>query len=323
MVPFAPPYELNDLTDVRLSALADGQVLKFDLAANEWHNSASAALSEWSSSDAYAAGQTVLHSNNLWYATKDIASGIEPGAPFNPTVITRGTKKRDATFGTASPGLTDLETFDGSIPSWGLGDYYYWTCIDTLPYVVTTGIFAGTTITRSSGYVVLVDKDGTDGWKGTKGWLVLQAGLVPPTLTVSDPSPWKQELTDSYSKIDVERKLSALASKLSHGEAVINFLAQPPATSVEGAAYIVGLRAKGSFTGQENTIAQYINGAWVFTAPLANETHFVEELASMWTWNSSSWVKVAEVGLKMQVISAADYNALVAKDNTVVYLVKA
>jgi len=38
-IPTHAPNELNDLEDVRLGPLADGQVLKFDLTANEWHNS--------------------------------------------------------------------------------------------------------------------------------------------------------------------------------------------------------------------------------------------------------------------------------------------
>lgn len=40
-----------------------------------------------------------------------------------------------------------------------------------------------------------------------------------------------------------------------------------PPTGVEGNLYIVGTGATGAWAGQDNNLAQYIGGAWVFYTP--------------------------------------------------------
>ena len=222
------------------------------------------------------------------------------------------------------PGSTHLETFDGIIPgAWNVGDYYAWSCGAPIPYTVPAGPFAGTVINSATGFLVVVDKDGTNGWLGNLGWELLQVPTIPATIAASVANPWRKELIDSYSKADVDNKVNALAGGMSHGEAVVDFLAAPPASPVAGEAYIVSPNATGAWAGKDNQIAQWLSGAWVFTQPSADDTHLVEKLSQMWHYNGTIWVKVADLSLKMVALTQAAYDGIATKDPLTLYIISA
>jgi hypothetical protein len=318
--------DLAALHDCHVDDPHDGDALVFNGTTNLWEAvpSSASALSEWSGTRSYKSGATVLRNNNLWFATADVAPGIEPGTLINPTSIAKGTQRSLATFGPVVPGSTHLETFDGTIPgAWNVGDYYAWSCGAPIPYTVPAGPFAGTVINSATGFLVVVDKDGTNGWLGTLGWELLQSSTIPATITASVTNPWRKELIDSYSKADVDNKVNALAGGMSHGEAVVDFLAAPPASPVAGEAYIVSPNATGAWAGKDNQIAQWLSGAWVFTQPSADDTHLVEKLSQMWHYNGTIWVKVADLSLKMVALTQAAYDGIATKDPLTLYIISA
>ncbi len=68
----------------------------------------------------------------------------------------------------------------------------------------------------------------------------------------------------------------------------------PPVSPAEGDCYIVGATATGDWTGQENSIAQFVNATWRFYAPkegwhvyLTDENQFVIYDGTKWTIQES------------------------------------
>jgi hypothetical protein len=154
------------------------------------------------------------------------------------------------------------------------------------------------------------------------------AGLARDNMLKYDGTSWVNWVpnymtaANAYTKAEVDSKVANLTAGLSHEEAVLGMQAAPPANPQLEDLYIVYGVGTGAWAGHNNELAQWDGTAWKFTTPKANETHLNEATNSLWHWNGTSWVKVGEVGLRMQVISAADYNALAVKDSSTVYLVK-
>lgn len=54
----------------------------------------------------------------------------------------------------------------------------------------------------------------------------------------------------------------------------------PPVSPMEGDRYIVGSNATGAWTGEDDTVAVYLNGYWVFLEPQAGWVAWVEDEAT-------------------------------------------
>jgi len=189
---------LSDVGDVEINAIPDqGDGIAWN--GSKWVPNKFGGMGEWKNTVSYPQNSLVLHKNNIWLATASVPAGVEPNTPITTTTVTLATQRSNANFGAVVPGNTSLNTFTGGVPgAWNVGDFYAWTCSETLPYTVPSGFLAGTVITSATGFLVVVDKDGTDGWLGVLGWQLVQNAVKPATVTTSvgglATNPWKQEL---------------------------------------------------------------------------------------------------------------------------------
>lgn len=110
-------------------------------------------------------------------------------------------------------------------------------------------------------------------------------------------------------------------------------LTAPPASPSEGGRYIVAGTATGDWVGEENNIAAYQDGAWVFYTPKAGWQAWVEDEAILLVWKGAptywadlvaggGYLTLAMLGngtvVRVGVNTAADANnRLAAKTNAV------
>lgn len=66
----------------------------------------------------------------------------------------------------------------------------------------------------------------------------------------------------------------------------------PPGSPGREDAYIVAGGATGDWTGHDDEIATYRDGAWDFTVPVDGELVWDADQASVLAWNQSVWVLV-------------------------------
>jgi microcystin-dependent protein len=111
---------------------------------------------------------------------------------------------------------------------------------------------------------------------------------------------WAEAANPSYTKTEVDAKLTQIITGLTHDISVLDILNIPPLAPAEGSAYIIGTAPTLGWIGHANEVAFFDSGAWLFTPPVANEAHLVEALQSIWAWTpapggagASRWVKVA------------------------------
>lgn len=64
----------------------------------------------------------------------------------------------------------------------------------------------------------------------------------------------------------------------------------PPGSPAEGDLVIVGTSPSGAFVGNENALAQYLTGGWVFYTPFKWMDAVVESLDSRMTYDGSGWI---------------------------------
>ena len=209
-VPKKPIDTLAALTDVDLLVPPkNGEGLTWN--GTKWAPFKSDGMGEWRNSVTYPAGALVLHNNTIWLSTAVIPAGIEPGVPIVTTVVVVRNQVSQATFGPVVPGKTNFETYAGTIPDhWAVGDYLPYS-IDqaSLPYTVPSGLFAGTVLTEPAGFLIVIDKDGTNGWLGVNGWHLHQGAAKPVSVTTSPGgvlvNNWKKELNITVEALsDVE-----------------------------------------------------------------------------------------------------------------------
>lgn len=100
-------------------------------------------------------------------------------------------------------------------------------------------------------------------------------------------------IPNAYTKAEVDTRLQAIVTGLSHDVAVIDYRTSPPAAPVVDEFYIVKATATGAWAGHDNEIAYWDGTAWVFTAPQLNEAHLNEADNFIYHWNGSAWNKVA------------------------------
>ena len=99
--------------------------------------------------------------------------------------------------------------------------------------------------------------------------------------------------TTSYTKTEVDTKLTAIVSGIAHGVAVIDLINDPPATPVADEFYIVNTVPTGAWVAHAGALANWNGTAWDFTAPQPNEAHLVESQDAIYHWNGTAWNKIA------------------------------
>ncbi|MGB3718553.1 MAG: DUF2793 domain-containing protein [Hyphomicrobiaceae bacterium] len=70
-------------------------------------------------------------------------------------------------------------------------------------------------------------------------------------------------------------------------------LSEPPAEPAEGARYIVGDDAAGEWSGHENALAAFQDGAWAFYYPQKGWTAWIIDEELLVVWNGAAWVPAA------------------------------
>jgi len=68
-------------------------------------------------------------------------------------------------------------------------------------------------------------------------------------------------------------------------------LTAPPGSPAEGDRYIVAATATGAWAGQEEKIADYSGGGWVFYTPKTGWLVYVAATDNMWIYNGSAWAQ--------------------------------
>lgn len=63
----------------------------------------------------------------------------------------------------------------------------------------------------------------------------------------------------------------------------------PPGAAADGEAYIVGANATADWTGQENRIALFLNGGWIFVTPWSGCTLWIEAEGTQATYHQGAW----------------------------------
>ncbi len=93
----------------------------------------------------------------------------------------------------------------------------------------------------------------------------------------------------------------------------------------EGERHIVGAGASGAWAGQDNSIAAYLDGSWVFHLPREGWLTWIDSSASFYVWGGSSWgaltaAGASETALKFGINATADAtNFLVVKSDAVLF----
>ena len=103
-------------------------------------------------------------------------------------------------------------------------------------------------------------------------------------------------------------------------------LAAPPASAQEGDCYIVATGASGDWAGQENAIAEFRNGGWVFHAPAEGWLAFVQDENAFLFFDGSTWQNLTAAITALQNLlklgintTADDTNRLAVKSDAVLF----
>lgn len=99
--------------------------------------------------------------------------------------------------------------------------------------------------------------------------------------------------TDATGKLDASFiDINDIYPMISWQNDVIDRVTTPPGSPSEGDRYLVIATGTGDFAGQEDKIAQYIGGSWVFTTPSTGYAVIVnDELDGVYIYGGSSWSK--------------------------------
>jgi hypothetical protein len=97
----------------------------------------------------------------------------------------------------------------------------------------------------------------------------------------------------------------------------------PPATANEGQAWVLGTGATGDWTGQDNNIATWRGGGWLFVTPRDGWQAWVNDVAAIQVLTSGSWVTQGELpplenlpGLGVNAVSDPTNRLSVSSDAT-------
>ncbi len=126
------------------------------------------------------------------------------------------------------------------------------------------------------------------------------ASTIGNILVADGSGLWTEQANPSYTKTEIDTKISGILTGIVHDISVKDILNTPPLNPLEGDAYIIGTAPLLGWLGHANEVAYFDSGAWIFTPAQANEAHLVEALQSIWAWGpppggvgANRWVKVA------------------------------
>jgi hypothetical protein len=88
----------------------------------------------------------------------------------------------------------------------------------------------------------------------------------------------------------------------------------PAGGEVDGDAYLVGTAGSGAFLGQNNKLALYINGAWIFRTPKEGMEIEVEDEDTSYTLRGGTWESGAGVAIEVLDEGVSETGSLVSLD---------
>ncbi len=91
-------------------------------------------------------------------------------------------------------------------------------------------------------------------------------------------------------------------------------LTAPPVSPADGDAYIVAPGATSDWSGQDNNIATYIDGAWRFTAPFQGLTGWLEDEALQLIYHAGAWRELTSL-MNLQNVPLLGVNATADASN--------
>lgn len=104
------------------------------------------------------------------------------------------------------------------------------------------------------------------------------------------------EVNQSQKEVTVNETLNKL--DLFVGLAVEYYIASPPSSPTEGAAFLVGENATGGWQGKEGQIAHYLNEGWEFYTPFKGLRLFVAESGEEYRF-MGAWEKLPTANIQV------------------------
>ncbi|MGE3627619.1 MAG: DUF2793 domain-containing protein [Hyphomicrobiales bacterium] len=92
-------------------------------------------------------------------------------------------------------------------------------------------------------------------------------------------------------------------------------LSEPPASPGEGDRYLVAAAASGAWSGYEDHVAAWQDGAWMFHAPRVGWLCWVADQMSLVTWDGESWTDAAAAMGAMGDLETLGVNATADETN--------
>lgn len=89
-------------------------------------------------------------------------------------------------------------------------------------------------------------------------------------------------------------------------------LSVPPASPVDGTAYIVGAGATGDWSGAEGQFALFLNGGWEFSLPWEGADFWLDDEGTMLTRRGGEWV---DIGTSASASAAATACRVIETDH--------
>ena len=102
------------------------------------------------------------------------------------------------------------------------------------------------------------------------------------------------------------------ADILASGNVVSRSVSTPPATPLDGTAYIVGTGATDDWAGSDGHIALYLNGGWEFSEPWDGASLRVGDEGTVVTRRGGAWV---DIGTPASVNAAATASRVIETDH--------
>jgi hypothetical protein len=97
-------------------------------------------------------------------------------------------------------------------------------------------------------------------------------------------------------RAEVDARIEQLVAGLAHAAAAIDYTNTPPTAPIPDTYYLVGDAPTGAWSAFADHIAHWDGIDWDFNMPRANESRLVESQAATFSWNGTSWVKIAQAG---------------------------
>ena len=84
-----------------------------------------------------------------------------------------------------------------------------------------------------------------------------------------------------------------LTAPLTYAQVIAMGAVTPPVSPNDGDGYVVGALATGAWAGQTNTIAVWLQGAWIFTTPATGWRVWCVANSTFFSFNGTRWVKLS------------------------------